>query len=142
MAEQNTKLNTSPRNDNLAAKTRSESRMETLVGYILLVGVLASVILIAIGVVWRYAATGQLGLEYSISGMNLFHFVVHDFAKATHPPFRPRLFVNIGIAVLMLTPYVRVLASMLYFAFAEKNGRYTVFTALVFSVLTYSLFLR
>lgn len=142
MAEQHREMEIDPTSKTVSSATRSESRMETLVGYILLIGVLSSVILIAAGVVWRYAATGQLGLEYSISGMNLFHFVVHDFAQAAHPPFRPRLFVNIGIAVLMLTPYVRVLASMLYFAFAEKNGKYTVFTALVFSVLTYSLFLR
>ena len=39
-------------------------------------------------------------------------------------------------------PQVRVLASMLYFAFVERNGKYTLFTGFVFSVLTYSLFLR
>lgn len=129
-------------NERLSTKRSSESKMETLVGYILLIGVLASIVLIIAGVVWRYALTGRLGLEYSISGMNLFHFVMHDFAQAAHPPLRPRLMVNLGIAVLMLTPYVRVLASMLFFAFSERNAKYTVFTALVFSVLTYSLFLR
>ncbi len=127
---------------NRSATMQTESMMEKLVGYILLVGVLASIVLIAAGVVWHYAATGRLGLKYSISGMNLFQFVVKDFATATHPPLRPRLFINLGIATLMLTPYVRVLASMLYFGFAERNAKYTVFTALVFSVLTYSLFLR
>lgn len=119
-----------------------EFKMDVLVGYILLIGVLASIGLIAIGVVWRFAATGQLGLEYSIAGMNLFHFVLHNFERAAHPPFRPRLLVNLGIVTLMLTPYIRVLASMLFFAFTERNAKYTVFTAIVFFVLTYSLFLR
>ncbi len=119
-----------------------EFKMDVLVGYILLIGVLLSIGLIAIGVIWHYAATGRLGLQYSIAGMNLFHFVFHDFAEAAHPPLRPRLLVNLGIATLMLTPYIRVLASMLFFAFTERNAKYTVFTAIVFCVLTYSLFLR
>ena len=44
--------------------------------------------------------------------------------------------------MLLLTPYVRVLASMLYFALVERNLKYSVFTAFVLLVLTYSLFLR
>ncbi|MCL4540259.1 MAG: DUF1634 domain-containing protein [Bacteroidetes bacterium] len=122
--------------------TDSASRMEILVGYILLIGVLLSITLIGIGIIWHYAATGKLGLVYSISGMNLYRFVLSDFYQAAHMPLRPRLMVNLGIVTLMLTPYVRVFASMVYFAFAERNGRYTVFTGFVFLVLTYSLFLR
>ena len=119
-----------------------EFKMDVLVGYILLIGVLLSIGLIAIGVVWHYAATARLSLDYSIVGMNLFHFILHNFARAAHPPFRPRLFVNLGIATLLLTPYIRVLASMLFFAFTERNAKYTVFTAIVFLILTYSLFIR
>ncbi len=116
--------------------------MDVLVGYILLVGVLLSVTLIVAGVAWRWLATGQLGFEYSISGTNLVEFVLNDLGQVLDGALRPRLFINLGIGVLMLTPYVRVLASMLYFALAEHNIKYTVFTAFVFSVLTYSLFLR
>ena len=116
--------------------------MEILVGYILLIGVLLSIALIAIGIVWRWLTTGQLGIEYSIVGMNLYEFVLADIRQIFSGGFRPRLFVNMGIAVLMLTPYVRVFASMLYFAFVERNRKYTLFTAFVFSVLSYSLFLR
>jgi uncharacterized membrane protein len=115
--------------------------MEVLVGYILLVGVLLSMALIAIGVAWHWLTTGQLGLEFQISGMNLFEFVLADFQQILSGAFRPRLFVNLGITALMLTPYIRVLASLLYFAFVERNRKYTVFTGFVFAVLTYSLFL-
>ena len=55
---------------------------------------------------------------------------------------QPRLLINLGIALLMLTPYVRVLASTFYFALAERNPKYTLFTGFVLAVLTYSLFLR
>lgn len=116
--------------------------MEVLVGYILLIGVLLSMFLIVVGVVWHWLSTRQLGLVYSITGMNLFQFVMSDLSQVTHGVFRPRLFVNMGIAVLMLTPYLRVLASMFYFAFVEHNWKYTLFTAFVFAVLTYSLILR
>jgi uncharacterized membrane protein len=40
----------------------------------------------------------------------------------------------------MLTPYVRVLASMLYFVLVERNVKYGLFTGFVLAVLTYSLF--
>ena len=42
----------------------------------------------------------------------------------------------------MLTPFVRVLASMFYFIIALKNWKYTVFTGIVLGVLTFSLFIR
>ncbi len=116
--------------------------MEILVGYILQIGVLLSMTLIAIGVVWRWMSTGVLGLDYTIAGMNFFEFVGSDLQQVIMGAFRPPLLVNLGIAVLMLTPFVRVFASMLYFALAARNWKYTFFTAFVFVVLTYSLFLR
>ena len=116
--------------------------MEVLVGYTLLGGVLLSMALVAAGLIWRWIATGQLGLDYAISGMNLFEFVLTDIRQVADHAVRPRLLVNLGMATLLLTPYVRVLTSMLYFAFVERNGKYTLFTGFVFSVLTYSLFLR
>jgi uncharacterized membrane protein len=116
--------------------------MEGVVGYILLVGLLVSMALIVIGLVWRWLATDQLGLEYSIASTNLFGFVLADLQQMFSGVFRPRLFTNLGLAVLTLTPYVRVLASMLYFALVENNRKYTVVTGFVFAVLTYSLFLR
>jgi uncharacterized membrane protein len=116
--------------------------MEGLIGYILLIGVLLSLLLIMVGVAWNWISSGQLGLEYSIKGMNLFGFLTRDVGEVIHGMFRPRLFTNLGIAVLMLTPYVRVLASVVYFAFAARNWKYTLFTSFVLAVLTYSLFLR
>lgn len=116
--------------------------METLVGYILLVGVLLAIALILVGLIWHWAVTGQLQLQSLISGMNLFQFVWSDIQQAGSGSWRPDLLVKLGIAVLMLTPYVRVMISMFFFALAERNWKYTVFTGVVFSVLTYSLFLR
>jgi uncharacterized membrane protein len=116
--------------------------MESLVGYILLAGILLSVALLAVGFVWRWLKVGNLRFEHSIVGMNFFEFISSTLGQMTSRAFRPRLFLNMGIAVLMLTPFVRVLASVFYFAFVEHNWKYTLFTAFVLTVLTYSLFLR
>ena len=133
---------TAVQNQRAPQATRLDVYMEIMVGYILQAGVLLSVVLLVIGLGWHWLSTGQLGWDYSISGMNLFDFVFSELQSIFSATLRPRLFLNLGIAVLMLTPYVRVLASMLYFAVAERNWKYTIFTAFVFSVLTYSLFLR
>jgi uncharacterized membrane protein len=116
--------------------------MEILIGSLLLGGVLVSVVLVIAGLAWQWATTGDLGLDYTIKGMNLFQFVLTDMHQLVSEAVRPRLLINLGIAVLMLTPYVRVLVSLLYFAWVEHNWKYTAFTGFVLSVLTYSLFLR
>jgi len=116
--------------------------MESLVGYILLTGVLLSVALLSVSFVWRWARVGSLRFEHSIVGMNFFEFISFTLRQMASRAFRPRLFLNMGVGVLMLTPFVRVLASVVYFAFVEHNWKYTLFTVFVLSVLTYSLFLR
>jgi uncharacterized membrane protein len=121
---------------------RRARRLDVTVGYVLLGGVLTSVTLIAAGVVWRRFVTGDFGFDYQLAGTTVFQFIVTDVEQLLAGVLRPRLLVNLGIAVLMLTPYIRVLASMVYFAVVERNWKYTCFTAFVLATLTYSLFLR
>ncbi|MGE5326190.1 MAG: DUF1634 domain-containing protein [Deltaproteobacteria bacterium] len=116
--------------------------MDLLIGHLLLYGVFLSIGLIVAGLVWRFFRTGEFWLDYQISGMNLFRFVVEEFKLAIHIEFRLRLLVNLGIAVLMLTPFLRVAASVIYFLGVLRNWKYTLFTMVVLAVLSYSLFLR
>jgi len=116
--------------------------MDALLGYVLLGGVLLSMALVLAGLLWRWLNSGQPWLDYQIVGMNLFEFVESGFRTAALGEARPRLLINLGIAVLMLTPYLRVVASMVYFMTVSKNWKYALFTAVVLIVLTYSLFLR
>jgi uncharacterized membrane protein len=104
--------------------------------------VLLSMALIIAGLIWQWAVTGHLAFNYTISGMNLFRFVLTDVRQLATHAFSARLLVNLGIVALLLTPYVRVLASMIYFILMEHNWKYAAFTGFVLSVLTYSLFLR
>lgn len=125
-----------------ARNEETEHRMEGLIGYVLLGGMALSVLLIIAGLVWRLIATGHLTVEYSLSGMNLAQFAAAEVRLVTGGELRPRLLINLGMVVLMLTPFARVLASVLFFAFAERNLKYTVITGFVLCVLGYSLFLR
>ncbi len=115
--------------------------IETLVGYVLLVGLLGSVTLLLVGMSWCWLVTGKLQLDYSMGGMNLFRFMITELELLGHGLVNPRMIVSLGITMLLLTPYLRVLASLLYFAIAEHNIKYTCFTGFVLAVLTYSLFL-
>jgi len=123
-------------------ETARQFDMDEVVGYVLLGGVLLSLALVASGLAWEWFARGSLALDYRLTGMNLFEFVVEEIRLAMHGAVRPRLLVNFGIVVLMLTPFLRVLASVVYFAAFLKNWKYTLFTSFVLIVLTYSLFLR
>jgi uncharacterized membrane protein len=116
--------------------------LEILIGYILLGGVLISAVLLAIGLIWHWARWRNLRFEHSIVGMNFFEFILSTLRQVSSHAVRPRFILNMGIGILMLTPFVRVLASLFYFALKERNWKYTLFTGFVFCVLTYSLFLR
>ncbi len=123
-------------------ETHRHFDMELLIGYILLVGVLLSVALLAIGFIWRWERSGNLRFQHTIVGVNFFEFVLISLRQMGSHELRPRVMLNMGIAVLMLTPFVRVLASVFYFALVQRNWKYTLFTGFVLGVLTYSLFLR
>jgi uncharacterized membrane protein len=100
------------------------------------------VALLAAGLLWHWAATGSSRLDYTLAGMSFFQFLLADLQQVLAGAFRPRLLVSLGIATLLLTPYLRVAASFLYFALVARDGKYATFTGFVWAVLTYSLFLR
>jgi uncharacterized membrane protein len=131
-----------PAEDRVQVATATRFDMEFLVGSILQYGLLLSVALLVAGLAWHWIATSQLGTEYLVTGVNLFQFLLVNIRQAISGTVRPRLLVSLGLAALMMTPYTRVMASLAYFAFVERNWKYTLFTAFVFVVLTYSLFLR
>lgn len=123
------------------AQTDRSTGMETLIGYILLIGVLFSIGLLLIGTAWHWLTTGNLRLDYRIQAMNLWNFLITSLRSLFTGALTPKTVINLGISVLLLTPYTRVLASMIFFVI-ERNWKYSVFTFFVFGVLTYSLFLQ
>jgi uncharacterized membrane protein len=116
--------------------------MDAVIGSILLVGVLLSLTLIVVGLAWHWALAGQLQLDYTVTSKNLFEFVLADVQRLAAGAIRPQLAISTGMAVLMLTPYVRVLASVVYFGLVERNWKYTLFTGFVLAALSYGLFFQ
>ena len=123
-------------------KSRLEVDMDLLVGYILLIGVLLSLALVVAALIWKWRLTGNVEFDYKLSGMNFFQLTVHELGLAARKQVRPRLLLSLGILMLMLTPFIRVLVSMVYFMVGLKNWKYAIFTGFVLATLTYSLFLR
>lgn len=128
--------------EHFTAEEQQQMRMDTLIGSLLLTGVLASLALTIVGLIWEFVRSGHVMLNYQISGMNLFQFADTTVRQGLAGRFQPAWWINAGLIVLMLTPFVRVLTSVAYFAVAVRNGKYTVFTLFVLAVLTWSLFLR
>ena len=116
--------------------------MASLVGYILLGGVLTSAALMSTGLVWHWATSGRVQGTSPMPSMDLAQIFATFFQHLASGTLQPRALSYVGLAVLLLTPYVRVAASALYFAVVERNVKYTVFTGFVLAVLTYSLFIR
>jgi uncharacterized membrane protein len=126
---------------NLKPANKGEVGLEIVISYLLIAGVIISVILEIVGVVLFYHTYKTLSIQYGdaviIQG--------HDFFSFINEVVRGRLaggvavqLMTAGILVLLLTPFLRVLFSMLYF-FWEKNFKYVVITLFVLLVLSISL---
>ena len=116
--------------------------MASLVGYILLGGVLISAALMSTGLVWHWATPGRVQGTSPTVGTDLVQIFATFFQQLAGGTLQPRPVIYLGLAMLLLTPYARVAASALYFMVVERNVKYTVFTGFVLAVLTYGLFIR
>ena len=52
-------------------KASQQLEMDALLGTILLYGVVISLALVTASLIWKWLATGQLGFDYELVGMNL-----------------------------------------------------------------------
>ncbi len=118
-----------------------ESKLEAATSFLLIVGVAASVFLEITGIIMFYYSYGNLHISQDsdvfLHGQNLFSFIY----QGGHTQKSAFLFITAGVVVLMLTPYIRVIASALYFAW-KKNIKYVMITLFVLIVLTVSLALH
>ncbi len=116
--------------------------MEALVSAILRQGMVLSLGLISAGVALRYASDRTVGFEDHLRGTNVLQFLLADIHQVASPRFWPSAVAHVGIAVLLLIPYLRVLASMLYFVFVERSRVHALLTGLVLLTLTYILLIE
>ena len=120
-------------------KWRANFDMENLVGLILQNGMLLSVGLVMIGLFLQWGINGSFNFQEPLHGDNILSFVRTDIHRAATQKTFSTLLIHLGIAVLILTPYVRLLVSFFYFAYVERDWRYAFFSSLVVVPLTYFL---
>ena len=116
--------------------------MEDLVGWILQRGTWFSIgLLLASAILRRSSAYWHAGADPPLQGTNVLHLLLADLRGMATPRFWTSGLAHLGVVVLMLIPYLRVLASVFYFACVERSGRHVLLTGVVAAVLTYIVFL-
>jgi len=129
----------------MASLGSAESKLETIISYLLIVGVVLSLMLETAGIVIFYRSRGNLDILLAdkalfLQGQNFFIFL-GELLKGAHMSNNGILLMTLGIVTLVLTPFIRVIASALYFAW-RKDIKYVLITAFVLVVLTISLALH
>ena len=121
--------------------TAPPSALHSGIGWILRVGVALSLVLESAGLLLSFAQTGDSSLslsqEWLAGGGNFFGFTSSTLAAASQG-VGPVTITALGVIVLLLTPYVRVLAAIAYYAI-QKDWKYAAITLFVFAVITLGL---
>lgn len=125
----------------LANSNGGESRLEAAISYLLVGGVVTSLFLEIIGMASFYYSYGQLHITEKkamfIRGENFFR-LVYGLLERNDGQKGAIFLMTLGITILILTPYVRVILSVLFFAW-RRNIKYMLITIVVLMVLTTSL---
>ncbi len=118
-----------------------ESKFELAISYLLVVGVMISLILVTAGILVYYLHSGGIGISQASSRFlrerNFFYFLL-DLFRGRGGQDSGLWLITLGIAVLILTPYARVILSFVYFML-RRDWKYTLFTLFVLVLLTISL---
>ena len=120
------------------------SALETAISYVLIIGVVASLLLGVVGMAVFYHFHGHIDVsnerEMFVHGQNFFDFL-YGLVRGYQGKEGGMFLMILGIAVLIITPYIRVILSVLYFLW-KRDMKYVVITLFVFFVLTASLYLH
>ncbi len=112
-------------------------RFRAVVSGVLIAGVVTSAVLMTIG----FAASLVVGWEGSLRGLPPTILPASDFSAIGTGlrELRPIAFAQAGLLVLVATPVVRVMASVVAFAL-ERDRLYAAITLAVLAILLVSLF--
>lgn len=116
--------------------------LEDVIGYILIIGVVTSLIMESAGLVLYTVNKGTVGIDLSdsearVRSRDFFAYIIDVVASVLSNPSYASV-MALGLVLLMLTPYLRVVASVVYFALSY-NYKYVVTTLIVLAMLTASL---
>jgi len=113
------------------------ARLETVVSYVLRVGVLLSLTITCIGLVLLFVVDPSNAIVRPAGP-----FVIHDPAAVLTDLLRerPKALIDAGLILLILTPVFRVAVTVVAFVW-ERDVVYTAITLFVLAVLVASFFL-
>jgi len=122
----------------LPEKQWTDQGIENVLGNLLRAGVLLSAFVVSIGAIIYLLRHGHAPVDYWIfrgepADLRGLRGIVRDCLA-----LRGRGIIQFGLLLLIATPVVRVVFSILAFA-KERDSIYVVFTLAVFSILLYSL---
>jgi uncharacterized membrane protein len=128
----------------ISPSASSPSKFELAISYLLIIGVIASLILVGIGMILFYIHFGQLEISEKeamfLREQNFFYFFL-DLLRGGQGQDKAIWLMTLGIAILILTPYARVIMSVLHFI-RKRDLKYTLINLFVFILITVSLILR
>jgi len=110
----------------------TDRRLELILGTLLRVGVALSASVVLAGGIWYLAASGMAAPDY-----HHFHAAPHGFASLGGLS-GPAMLIQIGLLILVATPVMRVIFSLVGFAL-ERDRVYVAITLVVLAVLLYSI---
>ena len=120
----------------------NEEKLELAISFILIVGVIVSVAIEAIGIFSYYYVHRNLNIifqpQYALKGADFFSYSGVTVLSLIQGNWTPFQILALGLVLLMITPYMRVVASVIYFGMA-RNVKYIVITTFVLVILTASL---
>ncbi len=123
--------------------SRRSTSLQLGISWILRIGVVLSVLFNAAGLLLDYAQTGNASLNltssssWNVKGGNFFDFAFST-AGTLFGGLTPVALASFGIVILMLTPYVRIMAAVVYYS-VEKDWKYVAITSFVLLVITAGL---
>ena len=128
----------------MSAPDDRTARIEPLISVLLIWGVALSLAFEVTGTVLYYLTYGNLDIARDpavfIQGHDFFSFVYSVFSGRFHAAL-PLWFMTAGVIILVLTPFLRVVSSAVWFALA-RNFKYAIITLFVLIILTLSLILH
>ncbi len=122
-----------------------ETRLETIISYILITGVVISLLLEVAGIILYYETYGSFSFILQdktmfIQGRNFFSFLCGILSIPGIQNYSI-FFMTLGIMILILIPYLMIITSFLYFLW-KRRFRYVLITAIVVAVISISLSLH
>ncbi len=119
-----------------------DQTLDLVISYILIGGVILSLILESYGLLLYCRGAQKFSISWApawrMEGTDFFAYSAKLFSGLGRGALGSAAIMSLGLVILMLTPYVRVVFSALFFA-AKKDWKYLVITLFVLSVLTMSL---